>query len=220
VATVADPRALPRLTFAVADAAVEDRAAVPALRLGVRIERTGGGPVRAIGLQAQVRIATPRRGYDRATQERLVELFGPPDQWGRTLQSVLWTHATVMVGPFDGSTVVALPLPCTYDFDVAAAKYLDALRDGDIPLELMFSGTVFAPAADGRLDVTHIASDCEASFALPVALWREAMARSFGDTAWVRLPRETFDRLYAYRASRVLGTWEATVDELLREAGA
>jgi hypothetical protein len=219
VASFADPRALPRLTFAVQDATVEDLAAVPALRLAVRIARTDGGPVHSIGLQAQVRIAAPRRGYDRATQERLLEVFGTPDQWGRTLQSLLWTHATVMVASFDGSTVVALPLPCTYDFDVAAAKYLDALRDGDIPLELMFSGTVFAPAANGRLEVTHIPSDCEASFALPVALWREAMARSFGDTAWLRVPRDTFDRLYAYRASRVLGTWEATLDELLLEAG-
>jgi hypothetical protein len=220
MAAVADPRALPRLTFAVEDAAVEERAAVPALRLAVRIDRTGGGPVRSIALQAQVRIAAPRRGYDRATQERLLEVFGTPAQWGRTLQSLLWTHATVMVGAFEDSTVVALPLPCTYDFDVAAAKYLDALRDGAIPLELMFSGTVFALAPDARLEVTHIASDCEASFPLPVALWREAMRRSFGDTAWLRLQRDTFDRLYAYRSSRVLGTWEATLDALLREAGA
>jgi Family of unknown function (DUF6084) len=220
VSALADSRAIPRLAFAVEDAAVQELAAVPALRLAVRIERVGGGPVRSIALQAQVRIAAPRRGYDRATQERLVEVFGPPGDWGRTLQSVLWTHASVMVGPFEDATVAALVLPCTYDFDVAAAKYLDALRDGHVPLELMFSGTVFSAGADGRLAMTHIASDCEASFALPVRLWREAMARSFGDTAWVRLDRDTFDRLYAYRASRVLGTWEATLDALLKEAGA
>jgi hypothetical protein len=68
--------------------------------------------------------------------------------------------------------------------------------------------------------LTQIASDCEASFALPVRLWREAMERSFGDSIWLRLDRDAFDRLYAYRAKRALGTWEATVDELLREAGA
>jgi hypothetical protein len=205
--------AIPQLGFAVVRAAVQERAAVPTLRLAVRIT---GGPVRAIALQAQVRIAAPRRGYDGATQERLVELFGPPDEWGRTLQSVLWTHATVMVPPFDGEATVALPVPCTYDFDVAAAKYLHALRDGEIPLELMFSGTVFSPGFDGRLLATQIASDCDA--ALPVALWREAMERTFGDTAWLRLSRESFDRLYAYRASRALGTREATVDALLEDA--
>jgi hypothetical protein len=220
VSAVADPRAVPRLAFAVEGAAVQELAAVPTLRLAVRVERTGGGPVRSIALWAQVRIAAPRRGYDGAAQERLVELFGTPDQWGRTLQRLLWTHASVTVPPFDDATTVALPVPCTYDFGVAAAKYLHALGDGDVPLELLFSGTVFVAGPDGRLQLTQIASDCEASFALPVRLWREAMERSFGDSIWLRLDRDAFDRLYAYRAKRALGTWEATVDELLREAGA
>ena len=210
--------AVPQLVFAVEHAGVVEGAAAPTLRLAMRVERVGGGPVRSIALQAQVRIAAPRRGYDGATAERLVELFGTPDRWGRTLHGLLWTHATVMVGPFEGATTVALPVPCTYDFDVAAAKYLDAVRDGDVPLELLFSGTVFAPADDGRLQITHIGSDCEASFALPAAVWREAMARTFGDRPWLRLDRDAFDRLYAYRARHSLGTWEATVDALLREA--
>jgi hypothetical protein len=220
VSAVADPRALPRLAFAVQEARVQERAAVPTLRLSVRIERAGGGPVRSVALQAQIRIAAPRRGYDGPTQARLRELFGTPDEWGRSLQSLLWTHATVMVPPFDDATVVALQLPCTYDFEVAGAKYLDALRDGDIPLELLFSGSVFATGPDGHLQVTHIASDCEASFALPIRVWREAMERSFGDRMWLRLDRDAFDRLYAYRARHVLGTWEDTVDALLGEAEA
>jgi hypothetical protein len=215
VAAIADPRAVPRLAIAVEGAAVVAGAAAPALTLRLRVERVGGGPVRAIALEAQVRIAAPRRGYDEATAARLRELFGAPDQWGRTLHGVLWTHASVAVGPFDDATTAGLALPCTDDFDVAAAKYLDALRDGAIPLDLQFSGTVFAPAADGRLQVTRIASDCEASFALPVALWREAMARTFGDAPWLRLRRDVFDRLYAYRARHSLGTWEATVEALL-----
>jgi hypothetical protein len=44
------------------------------------------------------------------------------------------------------------------------------------------------------------------------------MDRVFGDRPWLRLHRETFDRLYAYRARHALGTWEATVDALLEEA--
>jgi hypothetical protein len=206
---------VPRLAFAVAGAAVRERAAVPALALDVRVERVGGGPVRAIGLQVQVQIAATRRGYDAAAVARLRELFGPPEEWGRTLHGVMWTQASVAVGPFDDATTVSVALPCSYDFDVAAAKYLDAVRDGDIPLELLFSGTVFAPAPDGRLQVTRIASDCEASFPLAAALWREAMARAFGDAPWLRLRRDVFDRLYAYRARHALGTWEATVEALL-----
>jgi len=220
VSAVADTRAVPQLAFAVEGAAVQELAAVPTLRLSVRIERTGGGPVRAIALQAQVRIAAPRRGYDAPTQARLKELFGTPDQWGRSLRSLLWTHATVMVGPFDDATTIALPVPCTYDFDVTAAKYLHALRGGDIPLDLLFSGTVFSRASDGHLQVTQIASDCEASFGLPVRVWSEAMERSFGDRIWLRLSQDAFDRLYAYRARHVLGTWEQTVDALLAKADA
>lgn len=216
----ADPRAVPRLAVSVEGAGVQEAAAVPTLRLSLRVERLGGGPVRSIALHAQVRIAAPRRGYDGPTQARLRELFGAPEQWASSLQSLLWTQATTMVPPFDDATLVTLPLPCTYDFEVAGAKYLDALRDGDIPLDLLFSGTVFAPAPDGRLQVTHIASDCEASFALPVRVWREAMERSFADSAWLRLDRDAFDRLYAYRARHVLGTWEDTVDALLDRAGA
>jgi hypothetical protein len=219
VSAVADPRAIPRLAFAVVGVAVQERAAVPTLRLDVRVERVDGGSVRAIALQAQVRIAAPRRGYDPPTQQRLLELFGPVEDWGRTLHGLLWTHASAMVPPFDGATTVALPVPCTYDFEVAADKYLHALRDGDVPLELLFSGTVFAATPDGRLQATQIASDCEATFALPVARWREAIERTFGDVAWLRLGRDAFDRLYAYRTQHALGSWDATVEALLRKAG-
>jgi hypothetical protein len=43
------------------------------------------------------------------------------------------------------------------------------------------------------------------------------MERSFGDAPWLRLRRDVFDRLYAYRARHALGTWEATVEALLDE---
>jgi hypothetical protein len=168
-----------------------------------------------VGIGSMAVTAAAATAQDSATQARLRELFGAPEDWGRTLHGLLWTQASAMVGPFAGATTVTLALPCSYDVDVAAAKYLDALRDGAIPLELQFSGTVFAAAPDGRLQVTQIPSDCEASFALPVALWREAMARTFGDAPWLRLRRDVFDRLYEYRARNALGTWEATVEALL-----
>ena len=48
-----------------------------------------------------------------------------------------------MVRGFTGDVEFDLPVPCTYDFEVAAAKYLHALRDGEVPLRVLFSGTVF-----------------------------------------------------------------------------
>jgi hypothetical protein len=46
-------------------------------------------------------------------------------------------------------------------------------------------------------------------------MWRDAMQAAFGDSAWLRLPRDTFDRLYAFRAQRGLASWEAAIEELL-----
>ncbi len=54
-------------------------------------------------------------------------------QWGDSLKPFLWTHVDMMVRGFEGSTEVDLHVPCTYDFEVAAAKYLHSLGDGEIP---------------------------------------------------------------------------------------
>ena len=74
-----------------------------------------------------------------------------------------------MVVGFAGGTDVELHVPCTYDLDVAAAKYFHALGDGEIPLILLFSGTVFAKGDGGALRVTQIPWDREARLRLPVA---------------------------------------------------
>jgi hypothetical protein len=34
-----------------------------------------------------------------------------------------------------------MPVTCTYDLEVVAAKYFYALEDGEVPLEFLFSGT-------------------------------------------------------------------------------
>ena len=75
---------------------------------------------------------------------------------------MLWTHASAVVPPFTGSTVVDLPVPCSYDFSLAATKYFAALEDGDIPLCFLFSGTIFYEAADGGLQVAQISWEKEA----------------------------------------------------------
>ena len=42
-------------------------------------------------------------------QERLLDLFDEPSRWGQTLRPMLWTHASVVVPPFNGAT---LPSTC------------------------------------------------------------------------------------------------------------
>ncbi len=215
--TIINPvQAPPSLSIEIDSAGVVEYAAVPTLRFGLRI--AGSAPVRAISLAAQVRIDATRRQYDADSQRRLVELFGLPSQWARSMRSLLWTHAGVQVPGFERETVVDLPVTCTYDFDVVASKYLHAVTDGDIPLEFLFSGTVFY-AVDGRLQVAHIPWDVEARTRLPAGVWRELMDHYFPRSAWLRLSRDTFDRLYAYKAGQTMATWDEAVEALLRREG-
>jgi hypothetical protein len=214
-AGVSSRPAAPNLAFAVDGAEAVRYAVAPTIAFALRVE--SDTPVRSLALTAQIRIAVTRRAYDGTDEERLVELFGEPSRWGQTLRSLLWTHATLILPPFAGSTTAELAVPCTYDFDVAAAKYFQALSDGDIPLQLLFSGTVFYAGADGRLQTAQIPWEHEAAFDLPVAVWKQAIEHHFPGTAWMRLRRDIFDRLYAYKAQRSLPTWEAAIEQLLED---
>ena len=206
---------MPDLDFGVEGAEVLEFAAVPSILFKLRIENLEEEPIRSVALNTQIRIAATQRHYDPAEQERLLELFGEPHRWGSTLRSLLWTHTTLQVPPFSGSTVVDMPVPCTYDLEVIGSKYFYALEEGEVPLEFLFSGTVFYAGAGGRLQVARISWEKEAEFRLPVRVWKEMMEHYFPNSAWIRLRKDAFDRLYDYKARRGLPTWEAAVEALL-----
>jgi Family of unknown function (DUF6084) len=208
--------AVPDLAFSVEEAGALEHAAAPTLRFALRIESPRD--IRSVALSVEIRIAATRRAYDEAAQERLVELFGRPEEWGRNLHALHWTTLNVTVPAFSGQTLVELKVPCTYDLEVTGARYLNALRDGEVPLEFLFSGAVFYAGEDGRLQVGRIGWDKEAEFRLPVAAWRGALDRYFPGAAWLRLERDSFDRLSAYKARHSHLTWEQTLDALLSEA--
>jgi len=207
---------MPDLDFGVEGAEVLEFAAVPSLLFKLRIENLEEEPIRSVALNTQIRIAATQRHYDAAEQERLLEIFGEPHRWGHTLRSLLWTHTTLQVPPFSGSTVADMPVPCTYDLEVVAAKYFYALEEGEVPLEFLFSGTVFYTGEGGRLQVARISWEKEAEFRLSVRLWKEMMERYFPNSAWIRLRRDAFDQLYDYKVRRGLPTWEAAVEALLQ----
>ena len=207
-------RTIPELSFSVEDAGPVEHAAAPTLRFALRID-AGGDLVRSILLQTQVQIAARRRRHRPAEEERLFELFGDRAHWGTSLRTLLWTRHTQVVPQFTGSTTVDLLVPCTYDFDVVASRYLLALDGGELPLELLFSGTVFYAGENGMLQTAQIPSDREAEYSLPVAAWRDTMERYFPGTTWIRLRRETFERLHAYRSRGALPSWEHAIDALL-----
>lgn len=207
---------MPDLNFEVVDAEVLSFAAVPSLLFKLRIENGGEEPIRSVALNTQIRIAATQRHYDAAEQEKLLELFGEPHRWGETLRSLLWTHTVLQVQPFSGSTVVDMPVGCTYDLEVVAAKYFNALDDGEVPLEFLFSGTVFYAGEGVGLQVARISWEKEAEFRLPVRLWKEMMDHYFPNSAWIRLRRDAFDRLYDYKVRMGFPTWESAVEALLR----
>jgi hypothetical protein len=197
-------------SFSIEDGGVLPHSAVPTLRFGLRVESDQA--VRALSLGVQVRIAATQRTYSDAEEEALRELFGSPEQWGRSLQSLHWTNLTVQVPAFTGSTLVDLLVTCTYDLEVTAAKYLTGLDGGEVPLDFLFSGTLFYGEP---LQVRPISWNAEAQHRLPVSVWREMMDRFFPNSAWLRLDRKTFDRLHAYRARNSLLNWDDTFEALL-----
>jgi len=209
------------LNFSVRGARAEPFAAVPTHCLKLRIEETTGQTLHALALRCQIQIEPQKRPYGAAEQARLLELFGEPGRWRETLKPLLWTHASAMVPGFHGVTEIELPVTCTYDFEATATKYFQGLDDGEIPLLLLFSGTIFAQGAPGMhgLSVERIPWDKEVAFRLPVSLWREVMDRYFPGTVWIRLQRERFDALLRFKGERALPTWEETLAVLLAAAG-
>ncbi|MEO6318099.1 MAG: DUF6084 family protein [Acidimicrobiales bacterium] len=193
-------------------------AAVPTLLLRLRLETPEAEPVHAMVLKAQIRIEPQRRRYSADEEVRLLELFGEAPQWGESLRPFLWTHVTTTVAEFTGSTEIDLAVPCTYDFEVAAAKYLHSLGEGEIPLVLLFNGTIFS-YRNGGLVVQPVAWNVEAEHRLPVSVWRATMDTFFPDSGWIRLRRDTIDALTRYKADRALTSWEDAFERLLKEAG-
>lgn len=205
------------LTFSVLDVVPQPYAVVPNLVARVRVDETTGEVVHALALRAQVRIEPARRRYSDAEEAGLLDLFGPRERWAGTVRTFDWLHTTAMVPGFTGTTEVDLPLPCTYDVEVTAAKYLHALADGSVPLVLLFSGTVFTRGSHG-FGVEQVPWSSEASHAMPVDVWRDLVARHYPASGWVRLEHETVAELARYRSARGLTSTDAAVSALLAGA--
>jgi hypothetical protein len=202
------------VTFTVLDVAPEPYTVTPVLTARISVATSGDDPVHAIALRCQVRIEPLRRSYSDEEAAGLTDLFGPRERWAHTQRTFLWQHCTAMVPGFSGDTTVALPLDCTYDFEVTAAKYLHALRDGTLPLQFLFSGTIFVKSERG-FSVQQVSWDCEDRYNMPVGVWRDLMAQHYPNTGWVRLNHDTVTALAHYKSSRGLLDLDHAVTELL-----
>jgi Family of unknown function (DUF6084) len=206
------------LIFGCTGATAERYAATPTLTFALTITERSGVRVHAIALRCQIRIEPHRRRYSAAEAQRLHDLFGDPSRWAETVKPIQLATVTTMVPAFTAVTEVDLPVPCTYDLEVASARYLQGLDDGTIPLLLLFSGTVFVATDDG-FSVELVPWSAEASYRMPVSVWQELVDLHFPGSAWLRCTRGTLDALSAFKAKRALPTWDATLTALLAEAG-
>jgi hypothetical protein len=207
---------VPDLRLTIEGAEAVQYAAAPLLVFKVRIANNPGDEIiHTVALRAQIQIEATRRKYDASEQARLLDLFGEPDRWGQTLRSMLWTHVSVVVPRFTGSTLADVSVPCTFDFNVAATKYFHGVTDGDLPLCFQFSGTVFYQGGDETLQVAPISWDNEAKYQLPVKVWKDLMDAYYPNSAWLALQRDTFEKLYQYKVREGIPTWEEVLERAL-----
>jgi len=210
---------MPDLSFEIKAAKSVPYSATPLIGFDLHIHNRGGETIQTVALRCQVQIEVTRRNYSPDDQKRLQDLFGEPHRWGQTLHNLLWTHVSVIVPGFDGGTSVELPVPCTFDFNVAAVKYFHGVEDGEIPLCFQYSGTVFYAAEGGHLQVAPISWDKESKFRLPVKLWKAMMDMYYPNSAWLCLQRDTFERLHQLKIHMGAPTWEEMLETLWQGAG-
>ncbi len=212
---------MPDLNFQVVGAEAVAFSAAPLLAFKLRVSNTDANEVvQSVALRCQTQIEATHRKYDAPEQERLLDLFDVPERWSRTLRAMLWTHANISVPQFSGSIDVDLPVQCSFDFNVAATKYFAALENGEVPLNLMFSGTIFYTTDGAGLQIEQIPWDREAKYRLPVSVWKEMMDIYYPNTAWLCLRRDTFEKLSQYKMDRGIPTWEETIESIIPAADA
>lgn len=210
---------MPDLCFRIGEVGALPYAASPTIAARLHIVNTmADEPVQSVSLNCQIQLQPLGRAYSALEEAKLLDLFGERERWGQTMKPLHWTNVVLKVPPFTGETAIDIPLPCSLDFEVAANKYFYGLETGSIAVTAMFSGTVFYANEEGALQIAQIPWDREAAFKLPVEAWKAAIDAHYPDTAWLRLPRDVFDRLYRFKVARGIPMWEGVVERLLNEA--
>ena len=210
------PTAPPAPEFEIVGASHVPFAAAPTMLFEAVATEPTGAAIQSIALTAQVMIEPARRGYDDQTRSRLTELFGPPASWAPSTSGLAWARVAAVVPGFSGETRFSLEVPCTYDLEVAAAKYFYAVPDGEVPLTFHFNGNVFFHSrADGRLQVMPISWTTSSDYRMPVQAWRAMIAEHYPGGGWIRVSDATLRSLHERRAQRGLASLDACVAELL-----
>jgi hypothetical protein len=202
--------------FAVLGAEPIEHAATPGIRFHLHVTEPDGCEVYTIALSAQIQIEPPRRTYDDAARERLVELFGAPERGGAPSAAFQWARVDALVPTFTGAAAFTLEVPCTYDLEVTATKYIHALDGGEVPLIFHFNGTIFYAGEDDRLQIALVPWSSSVPWRMPVAVWKRTIASHYPDGGWIRLLPDTLEQLSRCKADQGLHSFDDTVRALLR----
>lgn len=207
----------PEPQFAVLGARPVRHAAAPMLAIDLQVSEPSGRQVYMVALSIQLMIEPARRRYDATAHERLVELFGSPERWAVTTRSLVWAKLDVLVPAFTGSTTVSVPVSCHYDLELAAAKYLHALEDGEAPMAMHFNGTIYYRDEHGSLQMVLVPWNTSIDFRMPVSVWQETIEHYYPGRTWVTVSSATFESLQRQKLQRGLATLDATVKALIDE---
>jgi hypothetical protein len=165
---------MPELQFSVESISPDD--AAPGLTLRLRIENSlPQEQIQSVALNIQLQIQPGRRRYTSDEKAALKTLFGEPKIWHKSLRPLFWANVLLNVPTFVSSTVADFNLPCSSSGNDAAIAFCSALQEGEIPLDLLFSGTVLYRVEDS-LQAAFIPWSKEAAYKVPVVMWRESMA--------------------------------------------
>ncbi len=207
---------MPDLSFEIAAVNPARDMITPALAFDLRVtNRFPEQSIHAVLLRVQIQIEVARRRYSSAEQDRLHDLFDDPVRWADTLRPITWLNTSLNIPAFSGTTVYPITVPCTFDFNVATAKYFHGISDGEVPLTFLFSGSVFHDGGEGALQVAPISWNSEARFRLPVQTWKNLMDLHYPNEVFLNLRRDVFDELYRFKIREGLATFDEAIARIL-----
>lgn len=207
---------MPDLSFEILSASPVRDMITPALAFELRVtNRFPEQTIHSVLLRCQIQIEAARRRYSSAEQDQLRELFDDPSRWGDTLRPMTWVNISANIPAFSGSTVYSITVPCTFDFNLATAKYFHGIAEGEVPLSFLFSGSVFFDGGQGALQVAPISWNKEARFRFPVQVWKSLMDLHYPNAIFLNLRRDVFDELYRFKMRAGLATFDETIQRML-----
>ena len=97
---------------------------------------------------------------------------------------------------------------------MGSAKYFHAVKDEMCRYAFSSAAQYFIRLLTGRCRLSRSAGRKKRDFAFR-KVWHEMMDHYYPNSAWLRLGRDAFERLYAYKRRHGLVTWEEAIESLI-----